>query len=91
LRTPVLVIYYNRYLTNSDYAMFIKRVARRYSNATLERLVSIGDHVTRRSAVLALSLIGDYSSNAVLGRALVDRDRGVRSGERNPRALVPHR
>jgi tetratricopeptide (TPR) repeat protein len=79
LRTPVLVIYYNRYLTNSDYAMFMKRVARRYSNQTLERLVSVGDHVTRRAAVLSLSLMSDYSSNAVLGRALVDRDRGVRA------------
>jgi tetratricopeptide (TPR) repeat protein len=79
LRTPVLVIYYNRYLTNSDCAMFIKRVARRYNNSTLERLVTMGDHVTRRAAVLSLSLIGDYSSNAVLGRALVDRDRGVRT------------
>jgi len=79
LRTPVLVIYYNRYLTNSDCAMFVKRVARRYSNPTLERLVSIGDHVTRRAATLAISMIGDYSSNAVLGRALVDRDRGVRT------------
>jgi tetratricopeptide (TPR) repeat protein len=79
VRTPVLVIYYNRYLTNSDCAMFIKRVARRYSNTTLERLVMMGDHVTRRAAVLALSLIGDFTSNAVLGRALVDRDRGVRT------------
>src|SRR5436190_14244057 len=79
LRTPVLVIYYNRYLTNSDYAMFMKRVARRYTNQTLERLVSVGDYVTRRAAVLSLSLMSDYSSNAVLGRALVDRDRGVRT------------
>ena len=31
------------------------------------------------TAVLALSLMGDYSSNTVLGRALVDRDRGVRT------------
>jgi tetratricopeptide (TPR) repeat protein len=79
LRTPVLVIYYNRYLTNNDCAMFIKRVARRYSSGTLERLVAIGDHITRRAAAFALSLVGDYSSNAVLGRALVDRDRGVRT------------
>ena len=79
VRTPVLVIYYNRYLTNSDCAMFIKRVARRYSNASLERLVMMGDHTTRRAAVLALSLMGDYASNPVLGRALVDRDRGVRT------------
>jgi tetratricopeptide (TPR) repeat protein len=79
LRTPVLVIYYNRYLTNNDCTMFIKRVSRRYVNTTLERLLVMGDHVTRRAAVLALSLIGDYTSNAVLGRALVDRDRGVRT------------
>jgi tetratricopeptide (TPR) repeat protein len=79
LRTPVLVIYYNRYLTNSDSAIFVKRVARRYSCPTLERLLTVGDHVTRRAAVLALSLLGDYESNAALGRALIDRDRGVRS------------
>ncbi len=79
VRIPVLVIYYNRYLTNNDCSIFLKRVARRYSCATLERLATVGDHTTRRAAVLALSLLGDYSSNAVLGRALVDRDRGVRT------------
>jgi tetratricopeptide (TPR) repeat protein len=79
VRTPVLVIYYNRYLTNQDCGLFVKRVARRYSCGTLERLVSVGDHITRRAAVFALSLLGDYESNAVLGHALVDRDRGVRS------------
>ncbi|MCI0332466.1 MAG: tetratricopeptide repeat protein [Planctomycetes bacterium] len=79
VRTPVLVIYYNRYLTNQDCALFVKRVARRYAVSTLERLVGVGDHTTRRAAVFALSLLGDYESNAVLGRALVDRDRGVRS------------
>jgi tetratricopeptide (TPR) repeat protein len=79
VRTPVLVIYYNRYLTNSDCPMFIKRVARRYSCPTLERLLTLGDHVTRRAAAFALSLLADYESNCALGRALVDRDRGVRS------------
>jgi tetratricopeptide (TPR) repeat protein len=74
-----LVLYYTRYLTNQDCSLFIKRVARRYSCGTLERLVSLGDHTTRRAAVFALSLLGDYDSNPVLGRALVDRDRGVRS------------
>jgi tetratricopeptide (TPR) repeat protein len=79
MRTPVLVIYYNRYLSNQDCAMFVKRVARRYSCGTLERLVSVGEYTTRRAAVFAISLLGDYESNDVLGRALVDRDRGVRS------------
>jgi tetratricopeptide (TPR) repeat protein len=79
VRTPVLVIYYNRYLANQDCGLFMKRVARRYSCGTLERLLTVGDHITRRAAVFALSLLGDYESNPVLGRALVDRDRGVRS------------
>jgi tetratricopeptide (TPR) repeat protein len=78
VRVPVLVNYYNRYLSNNDCAMFVKRVGRRYSNATLERLLTVGDYVTRRAAALALSLLGEYESNAALGRALVDRDRGVR-------------
>lgn len=59
--------------------MFASMVTERYMPATLERLVAIGDYRTRRAAVLALSIIGDFSSNSVLGRALVDRDRGVRS------------
>lgn len=79
VRIPVLVIYYNRYLNNNDCAVFLKRVARRYSCTTLEKLAAVGDHTTRRAAVLALSMLGDYTSNAVLGRALVDRDRGVRT------------
>lgn len=79
VRSPVLVGYYNRYLTNNHRAVFVKRVSRRYSCATLERLAAIGDHITRRAAILALGLIGDYSSNSVVGRALADRDRGVRT------------
>jgi tetratricopeptide (TPR) repeat protein len=54
-------------------------VARRYANATLERLAVNGDRTTRRAAVLALGYMGDYSSNTTVGRALVDRDRGVRT------------
>ena len=49
--------------------------------------------MARRAAVLALGLLGDYNSNATLGRALHDADRGVRmlaeSGIRH--AVVPHR
>jgi tetratricopeptide (TPR) repeat protein len=78
-RCPLLVAFYNRYLASCDSALFAKRAAGRYTCGTLERLAENGDHITRRAAVLALSMIGDYSSNAVLGRALVDRDRGVRT------------
>jgi tetratricopeptide (TPR) repeat protein len=79
LRRPVLVGFYQRYLNHQDSSLFINQVSERYGCATLERLVAMSDAVTRRAAVLALSCVGDYASNAVLGRALVDRDRGVRS------------
>src|SRR3990172_7962113 len=79
LRSPVLVGYYQRYLNHQDSSIFINQVTERYQGAALERLVATGDCVARRAAVLALSCIGDYASNAVFGRALVDRDRGVRS------------
>ena len=79
LRNPVLTGYYERYLIDQDSSLFVSQVAEQYLLATLERLVVMSDYRTRRAAVLALSLMGDFSSNAVLGRALIDRDRGVRS------------
>jgi tetratricopeptide (TPR) repeat protein len=78
-RSPLLVAFYNRYLASCDSGLFVKRAASRYTCGTLERLAESGDPVTRRAAVLALGMLGDYSSNAALGRALVDRDRGVRT------------
>jgi tetratricopeptide (TPR) repeat protein len=77
-RTPLLHQLYHRYLSDQDTEAFGSRVAGRYGIGTLERLAAAGDRMARRAAVLALSLIGDYQSNAVLGRALGDRDRGVR-------------
>lgn len=76
---PVIVEFYQRYLDDQDSAQFIKCVARRYTCATLERIAVSGDRSGRRAAVLALGYMGDYSSNSVLGKALVDRDRGVRT------------
>jgi tetratricopeptide (TPR) repeat protein len=37
-----------------------------------------GNPVLRRAAVMAVGFLGDYSHNAILGRALNDDDRGVR-------------
>jgi tetratricopeptide (TPR) repeat protein len=77
-RTPLLHRLYHRYLTDQDTAAFGQHVAARYGMGTLERLATAGDRMARRAAILALSLLADYQSNAVLGRALGDRDRGVR-------------
>lgn len=79
IRSPLIVAEYQRYLNSQDSASFIKAVARRYTCATLERLASTGDRAARRGAVLAIGFLGDYSSNEIVGRALTDRDRGVRT------------
>lgn len=76
--TPVLDSLYREFLLQEDTASFIRKVALRYTPATLERLATHGTTTSRRGAILALGFVGDYESNPVLGRALVDRDRGVR-------------
>ena len=69
---------YEQYLQDQNTAAFIKRISQRYTTGTLERLCSSQTRETRRAAVLALGFLGDYESNAVLGRALRDEDRAVR-------------
>jgi tetratricopeptide (TPR) repeat protein len=77
-RHPVLRELYEQFLADEDAAAFVHRVGRRYNAATLERLVRCGTRLDRRAGVLALGYLANYDSNAVLGRALNDSDRGVR-------------
>ena len=75
---PALEALYHRFLETENSAAFVRGVSQRYMLPTLCRLAEYGNHVSRRAAVLGLSFLGDYRHNAVLGRALSDRDRGVR-------------
>ena len=75
---PLLHRIYKAYLVDQNTTAFADNVARRYTIGTLERLAAGGDRMSRRAAVLSLGLFSDYRSNAVLGRALHDPDRGVR-------------
>ena len=77
-RTAALVQFYHCFLDHQNPADFAAEVASRYTLSTLERLASWHDPATRRAAALAISFLGDIRSNAVLGRALCDADRGVR-------------
>lgn len=77
-RYSILLTYYQRYLNNGETAQFIAAVAAKYSLATLQRLAASGDRYSRRAAALALGLIGDMRSNAVLGPLLRSRDRKLR-------------
>jgi tetratricopeptide (TPR) repeat protein len=77
-RRPDLEGLYHRYLEEENTAAFIKAVSSRYLLSTLERLAVCGNYVSRRAAIMAIGFIGDYRQNAILGQALVDRDRGVR-------------
>ncbi|HEV3137254.1 MAG TPA: tetratricopeptide repeat protein [Pirellulales bacterium] len=77
-RMPLLHALYHQYLVDQDADGFSLRVAKRYSVGTLGRVAEAGDRMARRAAVLAIGLLADYETNATLGRALHDRDRGVR-------------
>lgn len=76
---PLLVQWYEQYLVDQDVVAFVRRSSSKYQLGTLERLASDGPRTARRAAVLALGRLADYRSNAVLGKALVDSDRGVRT------------
>lgn len=76
---PLLVEFYEQYLVDHDMAAFLRHTSQHYFIGTLERLAEHGERSARRGAILALGRIADYRSNAVLGRALIDLDRGVRT------------
>jgi tetratricopeptide (TPR) repeat protein len=75
---PALDAIYGQFLEDENAAQFIRAVSCRYTLATLVRLMQHEHYATRRAAALAISFLGDYSHNAVLGEALHDSDRGVR-------------
>ena len=77
-RLPFLTLLYQQYLSNQDAAAFIRKVSHTYTLGTLERLAGHSSRDARRSAVLALGFLGDYTANHAMGRALVDDDRTVR-------------
>ena len=77
-RRTALEKLYHRYLETENTAAFVKGVGERYTLSTLARLAGGGGHILRRAAAMAVGFLGDYSHNAILGRALADRDRGVR-------------
>jgi tetratricopeptide (TPR) repeat protein len=57
---------------------FRKKVAERYNEGTLLRLVEHRSVAVRRAAVLALGLVGTMESNAALAACLHDEDEEVR-------------
>ena len=77
-RIPLINDFYHQYLIDQKSTTFIRNVSKHYTIGTLERLAGHNQRLTRRAAVLAIGLVGDFDSNATLGRALVDSDRGVR-------------
>lgn len=57
---------------------FRQRVAGRYNEGTLQRLLTHSDTRARRASALALGMIGSTASNGLLAGALRDEDRDVR-------------
>jgi tetratricopeptide (TPR) repeat protein len=79
IRSPQLLDLYEKYLDNQDSAAYIRQISARYSQGTLERLARHQFREVRRAAILALGFLGDYKCNHVMGRALLDDDRTVRT------------
>ncbi len=77
-RISILLRFYQRYLNDADTAQFIVSVARHYAIGTLQRLIKNGDIYSRRASALAVGLIGDNGSIAVLGPILRHQDRKLR-------------
>jgi tetratricopeptide (TPR) repeat protein len=75
---PLLVAYFEQFLDDRDDEAFRRKVAARYTEGTLARIVASGRPDSRRAAVVALGLIGSYQVNPVLARSLRDRDPIVR-------------
>jgi len=77
----LLVEYFKVFLRDRDFDAFRNRVATRYNEGTLCRILSLsGDVAARRAAVLSLGILGSFDqSNTTLGKALRDSDVAVRS------------
>jgi tetratricopeptide (TPR) repeat protein len=76
----LLVEYFKSFLGDRELDSFRNRVAARYNEGTLCRILSIStDVAARRAAVLSLGILGGFDgSNAALGKALGDPDASVR-------------
>ncbi len=75
----LLVDYYEAFLKDHDLDGFRLNVSARYSEGTLARIVQSGETASRRAAILALGVFGTFEVNAVVGKALRDKDPVVRS------------
>lgn len=87
-RLPVLMEFYQRFLQNANMSDFETAVRRSYVPGTLERLICHSNSSVRRAAVLALGLIGNFTSNSVLASALNDSDRTVATLAENAIQMV---
>ncbi len=71
----LLVEYFKEFLVNRDIDEFRNRVAARYNEGTLGRILAGSPDVSaRRAAVLSLGIMGSFEqSNAVLGQGAARR------------------
>jgi Flp pilus assembly protein TadD len=78
--SSLLVDYFKTFLEDRDIEAFRERVAARYNEGTLGRILAGSPSVAaRRAAVVSLGLLASFEqSNAVLGRSLKDSDAAVR-------------
>lgn len=79
----LLVDYFETFLRDKDIEAFHRSVTARYTEGTLSRLARSGGVQARRASILALGLIGGFSANETVARALKDPDPTVRNLAQN--------
>ena len=79
----LLVDYFETFLRDQDIESFHRSVLGRYTEGTLIRLSRNGSTQARRAAVLALGLVGGFSANDAVARALRNPDPVVRNLAQN--------
>ncbi len=77
-RESLLLPVYRRYLADRSTVGFVREMLRHYTVGTLERLAGYPQPELRGAALFALGLVGDFQVHQVVGRALLDEERGVR-------------
>lgn len=74
---PYLLKAYRRYLRSADALQFREQVLQKYTPGTLEKLVFYPRALVRRAAILALGIVGDFSSHKTVAKALKDSQTSV--------------
>ena len=74
----LILEYYDDLTSGGDLKRFVRHIKRRYTEGTLQRLLTHADPRSREAALVALRLVGTMESNAAVVACLRDEQRQLR-------------